>query len=132
MKSSASTASVQNHNNINPGEFMKTFTALTISALLLASAGVFAEEHAAAALEHANQAVTHGKAGHSPILVEHAEAALTHAKKGAEVAKGEAKTHMDAGVKSLESAIEHGKMGHADVATKAAEEAVGHIKAGNK
>lgn len=52
--------------------------------------------------------------------------------KGAEVAKGEAKTHMEAGVKSLESAVEHGKMGHADVATKAAEEAVEHIKAGNK
>jgi hypothetical protein len=95
---------------------------------------VVAEEHAAAALDHANQAVTHGKAGHASVLVEHATEALKHARAASEIAKGEAKTHIDAGVKSLESAIEHGKMGagHEPQATKAAEEAVEHLKEGNK
>ncbi len=55
---------------------MKHYKAIIISALLFASAGVFAEEHAAGALKHAEHAVTHGKAGHAPVLVEHAEKAL--------------------------------------------------------
>jgi hypothetical protein len=95
---------------------------------------VVAEEHAAAALDHANQAVIHGKAGHASVLVEHATEALKHARAASEVAKGESKTHIDAAVKSLETSIEHGKMGtgHEPQATKAAEEAVEHLKAGNK
>jgi len=103
--------------------------------MLLGSASfVVAEEHAAAALEHAQQAVMHGEAGHGPVLVEHATEALKHAHAASDIAKGEAKTHIDAAVKSLEAAIEHGKMGagHVPVATKAAEEAVEHLKAGNK
>lgn len=101
--------------------------------MLLGSASfVVAEEHAAAALDHANQAVTHGKAGHASVLVEHATEALKHARAASDVAKGEAKTHIDAGVKSLETAIEHGKMGtgHEQQATAAAEEAVEHLKQG--
>ena len=40
---------------------MKNYKAIIISTLLFVSTGVFAEEHAAAALKHAEQAVTHGK-----------------------------------------------------------------------
>ncbi len=99
-----------------------------------AASAIVAEEHAAAALEHANQAVIHGEAGHASVLVEHATEALKHAHAAANIAKGEAKTHVDASVKSLEVAIEHGKMGagHVPLATKAAEEAVDHLKAANK
>jgi len=103
--------------------------------LLLGSASVvFAEEHAAAALEHANQAVMHGEAGHASMLVDHATEALKHAHAASDIAKGEAKTHIDASIKSLEVAIEHGKKGagHEPIATKAAEEAVDHLKAANK
>ncbi|MDD1633906.1 MAG: metal-binding protein SmbP, partial [Methylococcaceae bacterium] len=65
---------------------MKNYKAIIISTLLFVSTGVFAEEHAAAALKHAEKAVTHGKAGHAPVLVEHAESALEHAKKSENVA----------------------------------------------
>lgn len=103
--------------------------------MLLGSASVVvAEEHAAAALDHAKQAVMHGEAGHGAILVEHATEALKHAHAAAGIAKGEAKTHIDAAVKALEAAVEHGNMSaaHTPIATKAAEEAVEHLKAGNK
>ncbi len=70
---------------------MKTLTAISVSALLFAATGAFAEEHAATALEHANQAVTHGKAGHASVLVEHAQAALPHAKKARKLPKAKLK-----------------------------------------
>ncbi len=113
---------------------MKKLASLLLSGALalFLSTGVFAEEHATAALEHANGAVAAGKAGDAAKLVEHDKVALEHAEKGVKVAKGEPKTHMEAAVKSLKSAIEHGKMGHADMATKATEEAIEHLNAGNK
>jgi len=116
---------------VNLEKGMKKLASLCAGLLLCFSAGVFAEEHAEAALEHAKAAVVHGKAGHASVLVEHAETALLHAQKSAMEVTGEYKTHMEAAVKSLKEAIEHGKMGHAEMATKPAEEAVEHIKAGN-
>ncbi|MGZ4959419.1 MAG: small metal-binding protein SmbP [Methylomonas sp.] len=112
---------------------MKKLASLLLSGTLalFLSTGVFAEEHATEALEHANGAVTAGKGGDANKLVEHAQMALEHAEKGEKVVKGEPKKHMEEAVKSLKSAIEHGKMGHADMATKAAEEAVKHLEAGN-
>jgi|LakWasMet28_LOW6_FD_contig_21_1380176_length_448_multi_33_in_0_out_0_1 hypothetical protein len=112
---------------------MKKLTSLLGgSLLLLLSATVFAEEHADAALIHAKEAVVSGKAGSAPEVIEHAETSLTHAKKAAQLAKGNAETHMKAAVKSLEEAITHAKLEHTDIATKLAEEAVQHIKEGNK
>jgi hypothetical protein len=118
--------------NINEERFMNKLASLCTVLLLLLSTGVFAEEHAAAALEHANQAVIHGKAGHAPILVEHAKAALEHALAASIVAKGVPKNHMDAAAKELQESIDHGNLDHASIATKHAEAAVEHIKAGNK
>jgi hypothetical protein len=108
---------------------------ILISALISAflSFAAAAEEHAEAALKHTNMAVQEGKAGHNAALTKHAKEALTHAIKAAEVAEGEAKTHMQAAIQSLESAIEHGKMQgkqHTKPATKAAEEAAEHLKEG--
>jgi len=107
---------------------MKKLASIFAAFLLLLSTSVFAVDHVAAALEHANQAVIHGKAGHAPTLVEHAKAALEHSLAGAIEAKGVPKTHLDAASASLQEAIDHGTLGHADLATKSAEEAVEHLK----
>lgn len=112
---------------------MKKLASVGAGLLLLLSTSVFAEENnAASALEHANAAVTHGKAGHTPILVEHAKAALEDALAASITTKGVTKNHLDAGAKELQEAIDHGTMGHVGVATTHAEAAVEHIKAGNK
>lgn len=114
---------------------MKKITLIGAALLGLLSVAVVAEEHADAALKLTNTAIQYGKAEHNPILVKNAKEALTHAKAAAEVAQGEAKTHLEAAIKSLQSSIEHGKMkgkDHAKAATKAAEEAAAHIKAANR
>ncbi len=111
---------------------MKKSASVTAGLLLLLSTSVFAEENAASALEHANAAVVHGKAGHTPVLIEHAKAALEDTLAASIVAKGVKKNHLDAGAKELQEAIDHGTMGHVGVATTHAEAAVEHIKAGNK
>ena len=112
---------------------MKKITLMIAAMMILFSAGVLAEEHADAALDHTKMAIVHGKAGHAPVLIEHANTALIHAQQAEQAASGEAKTHMQAAVKSLKSSIEHAKMGpgHVEMATQAAEEAAEHIKAGN-
>lgn len=73
------------------------------------------------AIEHATEAVDHGKQGHAEKLVTHAEAALQLAMKGGE------DPHLAEAIANLKEAIEHGKAGHADVATKHAESAVTHL-----
>ena len=73
------------------------------------------------AIEHATEAVDHGKQGHAEKLVIHAEAALQLAMKGGE------DPHLAEAIANLKEAIEHGKAGHADVATKHAESAVTHL-----
>lgn len=135
LRNESALSGVPLFSKLNPipyisGEFMKKHIAI-IAALLFASTGAFAEEHAAEALKHAEHALSHGKAGHAPQLVDHAENALKHAQKAESVASGEAKTHVTAGIKALEEAIAHGKQDHAEVAAQHAEEAVSHLKAGN-
>jgi len=111
---------------------MKKIASVCAGLLLLLSTSVFAEENAASALEHAKQAVIHGKAGHTTTLVEHAKAALEDALSAAIVAKGVAKNHIEAGSKELQESIDHGTLGHVGKATTHAEAAVEHLKAGNK
>jgi hypothetical protein len=120
------------HPHFNEVRIMKKLAFACAGILLFLSMAVFAEEHAKAALEHANQAVIHGKAGHAPILVQHAKAALEHTLAAAIIAKGLPKGHLDEAAKELQESIDHGNLGHADVATKHAEAAVEHIKASNK
>lgn len=105
---------------------------LSAGLLLLLSTSVFAEQNADSALKHANEAVTHGKAGHTPTLIEHAKAGLEDALAASIVAKGVSKNHIDAGAKELQESIDHGTMGHVGVATAHAEAAVEHLKAGAK
>jgi hypothetical protein len=95
-----------------------------VGAPMLQSVAVAGGGTAAEALAEAQQAVEHGKAGHSDVVVKHAEAALKLAKGAQEHAKN---PHLDGAVKELEQAVSHGKAGHADVATKHAEEAVKHL-----
>lgn len=111
---------------------MKKLASIGAGLLFLLSTSVFAEVPAAAALKHANEAVIHGKAGHTPVLLEHAKAALEDTLAASIVAKGVSKNHLDAGAKELQEAIDHGTMGHVGVATTHAEAAVQHIKAANK
>jgi hypothetical protein len=72
-------------------------------------------------LEHAKEAVAHGKQGHADALVKHCEEALHHAG-----AAGK-NPHLDEGIKHLKECVEHGKAGHADVGTQHAEGAVTHL-----
>lgn len=112
---------------------MKKLAFVCASLLLILNTSVFAEGNSQKdALEHANAAVTHGKAGHTPLLLEHAKAALEDALAASIAAKGVSKNHLDAGAKELQEAIDHGTMGHVGVATTHAEAAVEHIKASNK
>ncbi|MCI0654131.1 MAG: hypothetical protein L0Y38_07590 [Methylococcaceae bacterium] len=98
---------------------------MLVLSFFAANVGLAAEDHAAEALKHAEQAVEHGKMGHADVLVQHAKEATTHAEAAQ---KEKANEHMATGITHLQAAIEHGDMNHADVATKHAEEAVTHIK----
>jgi hypothetical protein len=73
------------------------------------------------AINHATEAVEHGKQGHAGKLVTHAEASLQHAMRGGE------DPHLAEAMTNLKEAIEHGKAGQAVVATKHAENAVTHL-----
>ena len=85
------------------------------------------EQNHTDALEHANEAVEHGKQGHADALVAHAETALQYA-----LNAGKDYPHVDEGIAHLKEAIEHGKARHADVATKHAETAGMHLSQGRK
>jgi len=61
------------------------------------------------AIDHAKQAVTHGKAGHVDELVKHAETALDFAKMGGK------SLEVSEGIHHLKEAITHGKAGYIDV-----------------
>jgi len=111
---------------------MKKLAFACAGLMLFLSTMVFAEEHAYAAIEHASQAISQGKAGKAPALVEHAEKALEHAKMAEDVAQGHSKAQMQSAVKSLDKAITLGKSGDAKSATQSVEEAVGFLQAGNK
>jgi Small metal-binding protein len=89
--------------------------------LLLLSTAVFADNHTAAALEHANAAVVNGADGQTPLLLEQTKAALSVPK-----------THFDAAAKELKEANELGNLGHIGSATTHAEAAVKHIETGNR
>ncbi len=73
------------------------------------------------AIEHATEAVDHGKQGHAEKLVAHVEASLQQAERGG------MDPHLAEAIINLKGAIEHGRADHADVATKYAENAVSHL-----
>ena len=83
------------------------------------------EQNLKDALDHAEEAVDHGKQGHTEALLEHAEAAQQYALQG-----GKDRPQVREGIAHLKEAVEHGKAGHADVATKHAETAAMHLSQG--
>jgi len=105
---------------------------LLISALLFFSFSVLAEQHADAALEHANAALAEGKNGNVQILVDLAIQSVKHAELAAQAATGPAKFHIETGVSHLHDAIKQANAGHRAVADQHLEKAIEHIKAGNK
>jgi hypothetical protein len=105
---------------------------LICTSLLFFSASVFADAHIIEALEHANEAVAHGKDGHTTILVGEVKVALEHTLAASITAKGASKIHLDAATMELQEAIDHCELGHVGAATKHARVAIGHIKDSNK
>ena len=79
------------------------------------------EQHQQDAITCAQDAVAHGKQGHTEAIVSNADAALQHAMKAN---KG---PYVEAAIAELKNAIEHGKAGYADVATNHADAAVTHL-----
>jgi hypothetical protein len=73
------------------------------------------------AIDHAKQAVAHGKEGHADELVKHAETALDFAKMGGK------SLEVSEGIHHLKEAIAHGKAGHADVGVEHIETALKHL-----
>ena len=73
------------------------------------------------AINHAKQAVAHGKEGHTDELVKHAETALDFAKMGGK------SLEVSEGIYHLKEAIAHGKAGHADVGVEHVETALKHL-----
>ncbi len=73
------------------------------------------------AIDHAKQAVAHGKEGHVDELVKHAETALDFAKMGGK------SLEVSEGIQHLKEAIAHAKAGHADVGVEHLEAALKHL-----
>ena len=105
---------------------------LIISSLLVFSCTVLAEEHADAALEHANTAISQGRAGNLDLLTEHARKASHEMESAVMVATGSAKVHLESGYKHLHEAIKHADQGHSSKAIEHVKTAIEHIKAGDK
>jgi Small metal-binding protein len=109
---------------------MKKIMTICAGFLLISSSALFAADpHVTAALEHANAAVSSGRANNTTELVKHANAALEHTLAAALVLKGQAKEHVEAASNELEEAATHGQLRHIDIATEHAEAAVTHIQA---
>lgn len=111
---------------------MKKLAFACAGLLLFLSTAVYAVEGAKAALQHANAAVTEGKAGKASALVEHAKLAMEKALAAAITARSIPKNHLEAAAKELQEAIDQGNLGNAEIATKHAESAVEHIKTSEK
>lgn len=107
---------------------MKKMISTYVGLLLLLSTSVFAEEHAAAALKHANAAVVLGEAGQTAIFIEHAKTALEHALAASLAAKGLPKNHLNDAATELQESIDLANLGHIGSATIHVEAAVKHIK----
>ncbi|MBX3618090.1 small metal-binding protein SmbP [Nitrosomonas sp.] len=86
-----------------------------------------ANQHMTEAIEHAETAQIHGKAGHTSTLLEYAQKSLTHAK-AAEKEYAEAHQHISEAIKHLEEAITHAKQNHAEKATQQMVEALKHMR----
>lgn len=102
-----------------------------ISSLLLLSFSALAEEHADAALEHANAAIIQGKEGNLNLLTEHVAQATHHTDEAVKVATGPAKFHLETGSKHLHDAVKQANQGHGNKAIEHVRTAIEHLKAGN-
>lgn len=102
------------------------FLGFVIMVFIAPAAHAEAKGHCAEMAKEAQEAVDHGKAGHTNALVEHAEAMLKH---GAECQKDNpGNVHVKEAMKHEQEAVDHGKQGHLDVAMHHAEGALTHAK----
>ena len=63
---------------IHRGALVVAAVAALVGFPLFSGLALAADKHAGEALEHAKEAVTHGKAGHADVATQHAEGAVTH------------------------------------------------------
>jgi len=105
---------------------------LIISTLLFFSFSALAEQHADAALEHANAALSQGKEGNIGQLTEHLVQASHHTDEAIKVASGPTKAHLESGSKHLHEAIKSANQGHGGKAIEHVKTALEHLKAGDK
>lgn len=111
---------------------MNNRSALVAGALLVGSAlshtFVFAEEHAAEALKHTNEALN--SPGDSSAIRQHAAEALKHleAAKEANAHRPEVVEHLEKGEAELRGAIEHASHYNATTATDTATDAKAHLE----
>lgn len=109
---------------------MHRLLTLTISALIALTElpVVAAEEHAAEALKHANDAAS--APGDSRMIREHASEALKHieAAKEANAQRPEVIEHLEKGEAELKNAIEHASHYNATTATDTASDAKAHLE----
>jgi hypothetical protein len=79
--------------------------------------------------QQAQEAVDHGKAGHTETLVKHALAMLEQAKACQKEGVSKASAdHLQEAISHQEEAVSHGRQGHGDVALRHAQSALRHAR----
>jgi hypothetical protein len=117
---------------------MMTVAAVALFGTAWAADAKAAKKHLQEMLHHANEMVSHGKAGHIDVLAEHANAVIRHGQEALEVLPKdnphaqEAATHTQSAVEEAEQAEDHGSSGHGDIAMKHAEAALQHVQEAEK
>ncbi len=104
---------------------------------MLISAPVSANESVAAtgetttliteAIDYAETAQIHGKAGHTSTLLEYAQESLTHAQ-AAEKKLANTSPHLNESIKHLNEAIENARQNHPETATRHMEKAIEQMR----
>ena len=79
------------------------------------------------AIDQAETAQIHGKAGHTSTLLEYAQESLTHAQ-AAEKKLINKSPHLDESIKHLNAAIENAKRDQPETATRHMEKAIEHMR----
>lgn len=83
------------------------------------------EVHKAKALEHAEEAVKHGKMGHHLQMLDEARESMEHAQAAS---NSGADGHMKQAIEHLEEAIKHAEMDRAGAATNHTQTAMEHMQ----
>ncbi len=108
---------------------LTTIAAISAFLLLLSNSAVSGNvnPHLIEAIDQAETAQIHGKAGHTSTLLEYAQQSLNHAKEAEKELTG-APQHLKESIKHLEEAIAHAQQDHGEVANQHVIEAIQHLR----